>query len=157
MLHELLARQSAGWPGRGCRRQMAACPELSPFLFAPIFLGSRASLPAQPSFWRGLRFGALRLRSFASATDTSASRFIISRSTRQLGPPLSTEISKVGDPQYWCRRAEEARTVAGELTDPDAKCKMLKIAETYEPVVGTGSTTAAPPFIHDDQELAPLA
>jgi hypothetical protein len=45
---------------------------------------------------------------------------------------LSTEISKIGDPQYWCRRAEEARTVAGELTDPDAKCKMLKIAETYE-------------------------
>jgi len=39
---------------------------------------------------------------------------------------------KVSDPQRWRRRAEEARTLADELTDPDAKCKMLKIAEDYE-------------------------
>ena len=41
-------------------------------------------------------------------------------------------MSKINDPQYWRRRAEEARTLAEELTDPDAKRKMLKIAETYE-------------------------
>jgi len=42
-------------------------------------------------------------------------------------------MSKVSsDPQHWRRRAEEARTLADELTDPDAKCKMLKIAEDYE-------------------------
>ena len=39
---------------------------------------------------------------------------------------------KIGDPQYWRHRAEEARTLADELTDSDAKCKMLKIAEDYE-------------------------
>jgi predicted DNA-binding ribbon-helix-helix protein len=41
-------------------------------------------------------------------------------------------MSKVSDPQHWRRRAEEARTLADELTDADAKCKMLKIAEDYE-------------------------
>jgi hypothetical protein len=41
-------------------------------------------------------------------------------------------MSKISDPQYWRRRAEEARTLADELTDPEAKRKMLKIAETYE-------------------------
>jgi hypothetical protein len=30
------------------------------------------------------------------------------------------------------KRAEEARRLADELTDPEAKCKMLKIAEDYE-------------------------
>jgi hypothetical protein len=41
-------------------------------------------------------------------------------------------MSKISDPQYWRRRAEEARTLADELTDPEAKRKMLKIAEDYE-------------------------
>jgi hypothetical protein len=41
-------------------------------------------------------------------------------------------MSKISDPQYWRKRAEEARRLADELTDPEAKCKMLKIAEDYE-------------------------
>src|SRR6478672_9253934 len=41
-------------------------------------------------------------------TNSTFRAWRLSRSTRQLGSPLSTEISKVGDPQYWCRRAEEA-------------------------------------------------
>jgi hypothetical protein len=45
---------------------------------------------------------------------------------------LSAEMSKISDPQYWRHRAQEARTLADALTDPDAKCKMLKIAEDYE-------------------------
>jgi hypothetical protein len=32
----------------------------------------------------------------------------------------------------WRRRAAEARTLADELTNPEAKRKMLKIAEDYE-------------------------
>src|SRR5262249_62287932 len=39
MLRELLARRSAKWPVRPCQTQMASCPALSPFLFAPIFFG----------------------------------------------------------------------------------------------------------------------
>jgi hypothetical protein len=41
-------------------------------------------------------------------------------------------MSKVKDPQHWRRRAEEARTLADDLTDAEAKRKMLKIAEDYE-------------------------
>jgi len=42
---------------------------------------------------------------------------------------------KIGDPQYWRHRAEEAGTLADELTDPEAKRKMLKIAGYYETLV----------------------
>jgi hypothetical protein len=41
-------------------------------------------------------------------------------------------MSKVSDPQHWRRRAEEAHTLADELTDAEAKRNMLKIAEDYE-------------------------
>jgi len=41
-------------------------------------------------------------------------------------------MSKINDPEYWRRRAEEARTLADEMTNLEAKRKMLKIAEDYE-------------------------
>jgi hypothetical protein len=38
----------------------------------------------------------------------------------------------INDPKHWRNRAEETRTVADELTDPEAKRKMLRIAADYE-------------------------
>ena len=38
----------------------------------------------------------------------------------------------INDPNHWRERAEEARTVADELTDPDSKRRMLRIADDYE-------------------------
>jgi hypothetical protein len=35
----------------------------------------------------------------------------------------------INDPKHWRDRAEEARTVADEISDPDAKRKMLRIAD----------------------------
>jgi hypothetical protein len=45
---------------------------------------------------------------------------------------MSVKKSKVSDPQHLTRRAKEARTLAEQLTDAEAKHKMLKIAEEYE-------------------------
>jgi hypothetical protein len=38
----------------------------------------------------------------------------------------------INDPKHWRDRAEEARAVADEFTDPDAKRRMLRTAEDYE-------------------------
>jgi predicted Rossmann-fold nucleotide-binding protein len=38
----------------------------------------------------------------------------------------------INDPKHWRERAEEARTVADELTDSDSKRRMLRVAEDYE-------------------------
>jgi hypothetical protein len=38
----------------------------------------------------------------------------------------------INDPKHWRQRAQEARTVADELTDPDAKRRMLRTAADYE-------------------------
>jgi len=38
----------------------------------------------------------------------------------------------INDPKHWHERAEEAHTVAYELTDPDSKRWMLRVAELYE-------------------------
>jgi len=38
----------------------------------------------------------------------------------------------INDPKYWRKRAEQARTAAGELTDPDSKRRMLRMANDYE-------------------------
>jgi hypothetical protein len=35
----------------------------------------------------------------------------------------------INDPKHWRERAEEARTVADEPTDPDSKRAMLRIAK----------------------------
>jgi hypothetical protein len=36
------------------------------------------------------------------------------------------------DPEYWRSRAEEARAVAVQMTDPYTKAIMLSIAQDYE-------------------------
>jgi hypothetical protein len=36
------------------------------------------------------------------------------------------------DPDHWRHRAEEARSLADQLNDPEAKLTMQQIAEAYE-------------------------
>jgi hypothetical protein len=39
-----------------------------------------------------------------------------------------------GTPEHWRDRAQEARAMADNITDPDAKRAMLDIAESYEKI-----------------------
>ena len=36
------------------------------------------------------------------------------------------------DPDHWRKRAQEARSIAAELNDPEAKATMQQIAEAYD-------------------------
>ena len=38
----------------------------------------------------------------------------------------------IHDPEHWRQRAEEARAVADQIADPEARQMMLKIADDYE-------------------------
>jgi DNA-binding ferritin-like protein len=38
------------------------------------------------------------------------------------------------DPNYWLKRAEEARTLADQMTDTETKSIMLGIAKSYEKI-----------------------
>jgi hypothetical protein len=38
----------------------------------------------------------------------------------------------INDPQHWHKRAEEARTIAASMNDPQSKEAMLRIAKDYE-------------------------
>jgi len=46
-------------------------------------------------------------------------------------PPLSYEQVR-DNPAHWQERAEEARSIAEQMSDPDSKQMMLRIAEDYE-------------------------
>jgi hypothetical protein len=38
----------------------------------------------------------------------------------------------INEPEHWHTRAEEARALANQMTDAEAKVAMLRIAEDYE-------------------------
>ena len=46
------------------------------------------------------------------------------------------------DPEYWKKRAEEARTLAGGMQDAHTKILMLGIAESYEQIAKSYDTPA---------------
>src|SRR5262245_60903734 len=58
----------------------------------------------------------------------------------------------INDPNHWRERAEEARTVADELTDPDSKRRMLRIADDYEELARSAEKRLAAP--KDNHEWA---
>jgi cob(I)alamin adenosyltransferase len=51
-----------------------------------------------------------------------------------VGTGQKARMSVLNDARHWLRRAEEARRLAAQMTDPAAKDSMLRIAEEYEKV-----------------------
>jgi hypothetical protein len=47
---------------------------------------------------------------------------------------MNTAVSDsiLDNPEHWQERAEEARSIAEQMSDPDSKRMMLRIAEDYE-------------------------
>ena len=41
------------------------------------------------------------------------------------------------DPKHWCDRAQEMRSIAERLKNPEAKAKMLRVAADYEKIAQT--------------------
>jgi hypothetical protein len=67
--------------------------------------------------------GSLYLLLIACRTDQ--------QKERARGVPTVAKVP-INDPKHRRERAEEARTVADELTAPDSKRRMLRIADDYE-------------------------
>jgi hypothetical protein len=38
----------------------------------------------------------------------------------------------MNDPQHWRDRAEEARAIAAQMSDPEAVASMMRVADEYE-------------------------
>jgi hypothetical protein len=49
----------------------------------------------------------------------------------------------INDPKHWLDRAKEARALAGQMNDPEAKRTMLGIAEDYERLAKRAEERAA--------------
>jgi len=49
----------------------------------------------------------------------------------------------INDPKHWLNRAKEARALAEQIDDPEAKRTMLKIADDYERLAQRAQERAA--------------
>jgi hypothetical protein len=45
---------------------------------------------------------------------------------------MTASHSVLDDPKHWLERAEEARSIADQLSDPESRRMMLRIAKDYE-------------------------
>jgi hypothetical protein len=60
--------------------------------------------------------------------------------------------SFIHDPMHWRRRAEEARVIANQMSEPEARRMMLKTADDYEKLAKRAeqrvSQTSGPAISH---------
>jgi hypothetical protein len=50
---------------------------------------------------------------------------------------------RINDPEHWLKRAKEARALAEQIDDPEAKRTMLKNADEYERLAHRAKERAA--------------
>ena len=69
-------------------------------------------------------------------------RELYRRETAERGSNLMSLYS-INDPQHWLDRAKEARALAEQMDDPEAKRTMLKNADDYERLAQRAEERAA--------------
>ena len=61
---------------------------------------------------------------------------------------------KVGTPEHWSGRADEARAMAANIVDPAAKQAMLDIAANYEKIAKRAEAKEAGVPLHPNGHLS---
>lgn len=61
---------------------------------------------------------------------------------------------KVGTPEHWSARAEEARAMAANIVDPTARQAMLDIALSYEKIAKRAEAKEAGLPLHPNGQLS---
>ena len=61
--------------------------------------------------------------------------------------------NKFGTPEHWHARAQEARSMAAQIQDRDAKRAMLDIADNYEKIAKRAEAKEAGVAMHPDGHL----
>jgi hypothetical protein len=53
------------------------------------------------------------------------------------------------DPKHWCERAQEMRSIAAKLKDPQAKAKMLRVCQRRSKITSAGRSKKASRLLAD--------
>ena len=69
-------------------------------------------------------------------------REFIQRETGKTGCN-SMSVASINDPKHWLDRAKEARALAEQIDDPEAKVTMLALADDYERLATRAKRRAA--------------
>jgi hypothetical protein len=82
-----------------------------------------------PGFISNRRLARRRCDAIPGLTAWAQSATLIP--SRRLGDSMPSP-HFINEPEHWRRRAEEARTLADQMSDPQSKQAMLRIATDYD-------------------------
>jgi hypothetical protein len=88
------------------------------------------------------RWERLALRTLWLELEPHQAKRIYRRGTAEAGSNLMSLYS-INDPKHWFDRAKEARALAEQMDDPEAKRTMLKNADDYERLAQRAQERAA--------------
>jgi hypothetical protein len=79
----------------------------------------------------------------ANRTSAATAAFLAATNTACFATIHRMSFPDDAEPEYWHERAQEARALADQMNDPEAKRMMLEIANGYEWLAKRAETKAA--------------